>query len=98
MVERGEPPQFGDKPPTRSRRIQAVPRFPAGDDTPIFSGTPQPAIERPYVPEDHRYRQALLPEMPDIDYDAVLARDKVLRHGHTPPRLPTTTPVLFPDE
>ena len=53
--------------------------FPQGDDLPLFSGTPQQVTERPFEPQDHTLKQAMLPEMPGIDYDAVLKRDKALR-------------------
>jgi hypothetical protein len=53
--------------------------FPAGDDLPIFSGTPQEVIAKPYVPEDHSFKQVLLPGMPDIDFDHVRELDRQMR-------------------
>src|SRR5688500_17384256 len=68
-------PEFGQP----ARAAQPAPMFDDGADLPIFSGTPIPAIERPFVPEDQSMKQAMLPGMPGIDYEAVLAKDKELR-------------------
>ena len=54
--------------------------FPEGDDLPLFSGTPQTVIDQPFVPEDHSWKQVMLPGMPGIDYDAVRAKDLALHH------------------
>jgi DNA repair protein RadC len=81
------PPQFGEQLPQLGRRAApavAVPMFPAGDDLPIFSGTPIPVIEKPFVPEDHNMKQTALLGMPGIDYEAVLAQDKALRRRRQP--------------
>jgi hypothetical protein len=53
--------------------------FQAGDDLPLFSGTPIPARESLYTPEDRSMKQAALPGMPAMDYDHILAKDKELR-------------------
>lgn len=63
--------------------------FADGSDLPLFSGTPQQVIERPFAPQDHTFKQALLPGMPDIDYDAVLKKDKALRRRRV--KTPTNT-------
>jgi hypothetical protein len=90
MSEQEPPPavtQFGDPIPATTRHgtlTRPAELFPDGSDLPIFSGTPIPVIERPYVPADHSLRQAVLPGMPGIDYDAVLARDKELRRRRPP--------------
>jgi hypothetical protein len=98
MVERGglpapegenQRPQFGDRlPQRRGKPYPAAHMFPDSADLPIFSGTPIPAVERPFVPEDHSHKQTTLPGMPDIDYDHILGKDKQLRHrrgGAEPP-------------
>jgi hypothetical protein len=36
-------------------------------------------IDRPYIPEDHSFKQELLPGMPPIDYDHILEKDQALR-------------------
>jgi hypothetical protein len=54
--------------------------FPEGDDLPLFSGTPQPVIDRPFVPEPQEYRQTTIPDMPPIDYDRVREKDRALRN------------------
>jgi hypothetical protein len=61
--------------------------FPEGDDLPLFSGTPVAATEKPFEPEDHSMKQAMLPEMPGIDYDRVLQKDKA-RHRRINPVVP----------
>src|SRR3712207_5589201 len=87
------PSRFGEPLPRADRHgmpLLAASMF--GEDCadmPLFSGTPIPAVEKPYVPEDHSMRQELLPGMPEIDYDQVLANDKALRRRHrTAPPLP----------
>jgi hypothetical protein len=80
---RGKPgvPKFGEKLPSISRRGKQQPTtimFQTGDDLPIFSGTPIPARESLYIPEDRSMKQAALPGMPAMDYDHVLAKDKEL--------------------
>jgi len=69
--------------------------FPTGEDLPLFSGTPIPVIDRPYVPDDHTMKQAMLPNMPGIDLDVVLARDQELRRRRAPnPPLPPTGDIF----
>jgi hypothetical protein len=53
--------------------------FSDGADLPIFSGTPQEAIERRFVPEDHSFKQVMLPRMPAIDFDYVRELDRQKR-------------------
>lgn len=73
---------FGDPVPSRRGRQQlASQMFPDSDDLPIFSGTPVPAVEKPYIPEDHGHKQVMLPGMPDIDLEHVRERDRELRRG-----------------
>jgi len=80
-------PQFGEPlPQHRAGQPHAVaPMFPDGQDLPLFSGTPVPVVEKPFVPEDHSMKQAMLPDMPGIDYDQVLARDKKLQRRRPVP-------------
>jgi DNA repair protein RadC len=74
--------QFGDSlPRSRRRRGQQGEMFSEGDDLPLFSGTPQEIIEHTFEPEDHTWKQAMLPDMPDIDYEHVLELDKHRRRG-----------------
>jgi hypothetical protein len=78
-------PTFGDKLPQLGRRGRQMPSaamFPEGEELPLFSGTPIPATERPYVPQDHSMKQTLLPGMPAIDYGHILELDKARRHRH----------------
>lgn len=78
----GERPTFGIHTPELPRRTKAdqpAAMFPDGTDLPLFSGTPIPATERPFVPEDHSMKQAMLPDMPPVDYEHVLAKDRELR-------------------
>jgi DNA repair protein RadC len=74
--------QFGDPLPRSGRRRgQQGEMFSEGDDLPLFSGTPQEVIEHRFEPEDHTWKQAMLPDMPDIDYEHVLELDKQRRRG-----------------
>lgn len=74
--------QFGDSLPRSGRRRgQQGEMFSEGDDLPLFSGTPQEVIEHPFEPEDHTWKQAMFPDMPDIDYEHVLEQDKQRRRG-----------------
>ena len=74
--------QFGDPLPRGGRRRgQQGEMFSDGDDLPLFSGTPQEVVEQPFEPEDHSWKQAMLPDMPDIDYEHVLDLDKQRRRG-----------------
>lgn len=105
MVEQGgsPPPEEGKKRPTfgdpvtkrRGRQQPAAQMFPDSDELPIFSGTPIPAVEHPYVPEDHSHKQEMLPGMPDIDYERVREKDKQLRHGWKDPQEPLTEGTLW---
>jgi hypothetical protein len=52
MAER---PTFGDKLPSMRKTAAYKPAasmFAGGEELPLFSGTPIPAVERPYVPQD----------------------------------------------
>src|SRR5262245_14281847 len=96
MAER---PEFGKNAPRVSRRSRTTPTasmFESGEELPLFSGTPMQAQERPYVPQDHSMKQALLPGMPAVDYDQILKKDKELRRKKKHPPLPDTA-VLFAD-
>src|SRR5689334_20037907 len=87
----GERPKFGIHPPDlarQNRSDQSAAMFPDGEDLPLFSGTPIPAIERPFVPEDHSMKQGMLPGMPSVDYAHVLAKDRALRRRRQPVALP----------
>src|SRR5947207_324970 len=78
----GERPKFGIHTPGhlhQNKADQPATMFPDGADLPLFSGTPIPATERPFVLEDHRMKQAMLPGMPSVDYEHVLERDRALR-------------------
>jgi hypothetical protein len=53
----GERPRFGvDSPQSikQAKTAHLTPMFPDGADLPLFSGTPIPVNERPFVPEDYR--------------------------------------------
>src|SRR2546421_596258 len=87
----GERLTFGSHMPERPRHTKAdqpATMFPDGTDLPLFSGTPVPAIERPFVPEDHSMKQGMLPGMPSVDYEHVLERDRALRRRRAPVALP----------
>jgi len=83
--------------------------FPDGSDLPLFSDTPIPVVEHPFVPEDHSFKQVVLPGMPDIDYEHIVTKDRELRRrgrGHTQTIVPAggdiftapaTLPQLIPD-
>jgi DNA repair protein RadC len=76
------PPQFGEQLPQvgkRTKQRPTAPMFSVGEDLPLFSGTPIPAVDRPYVPQDRSMKQASLPGMPGVDYNHILAKDKELR-------------------
>src|SRR5258708_4677568 len=79
----------------RRKSAQTEDMFPEGDDLPLFSGTPVAATEKPFEPEDHSMKQAMLPEMPGIDYDRVLQKDKA-RRRRTSPVAPESD--LFPQD
>lgn len=75
--------KFGVTPPERTTHTKAgqpAAMFPDGTDLPLFSGTPIPATEHPFVPEDRSMKQTMLPDMPPLDYDHVLEKDRALRH------------------
>jgi DNA repair protein RadC len=83
----GERPRFGVDHPEHKKATQAAPMFAGGEDLPLFSGTPIPVIERPFMPEDHSMKQQMLPGMPPIDYEHVLENDRELRRRHKKPAL-----------
>src|SRR5215207_7027825 len=86
----GERPKFGSDTSIRSRHSktdQPTPMFTDGTELPLFSGTPIPATERPFVPEDHSMKQLMLPDIPPVDYDHVLEKDRALRR-----RIPSVLP------
>jgi len=93
----GERPTFGVDKAERVR--QAKPSQPAsmfsdGEELPLFSGTPIPAIERPFEAQDHSMKQVMLPEMPPIDYDHVLEKDRALRRRRSPAALPPAEDIF----
>src|SRR6266568_3446015 len=93
----GERLTFGTHTPELPRYTKAdqmAAMFPDGEDLPLFSGTPIPAIERPFVPEDHSMKQVMLPGMPSVDYEHVLERDRVLRRRRLPVALPPTDDIF----
>src|SRR6266540_595375 len=92
----GERLTFGTHTPERTRQAKAdqpATMFPDGTDLPLFSGTPIPATERPFVPEDHSMKQLMLPDIPPVDYDHVLQKDRALRR-RTPAALPPATDIF----
>ena len=94
MAER---PRFGVDTPERMKQANAAKSaamFPDGTDLPRFSGTPIPAIERRYVPEDHRMKQAMVPGMPSVDYDHVLEKDRALRRRRASVVLPSSDDIF----
>ncbi len=89
--------RFGIDTQERSQHTkvdQPTSMFSDGVDLPLFSGTPIPATEHPFVPEDHSLKQVLLPGMPPVDYDHVLAKDRALRRRHTPTALPASDDIF----
>lgn len=68
--------EFGQSPKLRLRHAE-----PVSDeaDLPLFSGTPQQVVDRPFVPEGHSGEQATLPDIPDTDSDVVHTHDRALR-------------------
>ncbi len=95
----GERPEFGKDAPKASRRARVTPAatmFTDGEELPLFSGTPMKANEQPYVPQDHSMKQAMLPDMPAVDYNHILAKDKELRRKGKGIRLPDAA-ILFAD-
>src|SRR5215216_1690538 len=92
----GERLKFGTDTLARSRHSktdQPTPMFTDGTELPLFSGTPIPATERPFVPEVHSMKQLMLPDIPPIDYDHVLEKDRALRR-RTPTVLPPTADIF----
>jgi hypothetical protein len=90
-------PKFGEQIPQAGRngtRPRSAAMFPDGADLPLFSGTPIPAIERPFVPEDHSMKQLLLPGMPAIDYGHVLEKDRELRRLRSTTVVPTSGDIF----
>ena len=71
--------------------------FPDGTDLPLFSGTPQQVLDQPFVPEDHTYKQALLPDMPEIDYEHIRTKDQERKRRRSHPRPHTGARPIFPE-
>lgn len=63
--------EFGTPLPKQQRSTGS---FTEGEDLPLFSGTPQEAIDAPFLPIDQPYKQQMLPDMPAID-DRALAKN-----------------------
>src|SRR5205814_1292714 len=72
----------------QTKKDQHAAMFVGGEELPLSSGTPIPAVDRPFVPEDHSLKQGMLPGMPPVDYDYVLERDRALRRRRAPVTLP----------
>ena len=75
-------------------RARPADMFADGEELPLFSGTPIPAQERPFVPEDRSMKQAQLPGMPGIDYDHIREKDTALRRKKKSVPLPDAA-ILF---
>ncbi len=71
--------------------------FPDGADLPLFSGTPQQVRDQPFVPEDHTYKQALLPDMPAIDYERIRTKDRERQRRRSPTSLRAGESPIFPE-
>jgi hypothetical protein len=69
----GSRQEFGSATTKKHQRQSVL--FLEGEDLPLFSGVPQTVTERLYVPEEQSWKQAMLPGMPGIDYEAVRQRD-----------------------
>ena len=85
--------EFGQ--PLKQQRQQGE-LFPDGADLPLFSGTPQQVLDQPFVPTDHTYKQALLPDMPEIDYERIRQKDQARSRRRSHPRLRTGDTAIFP--
>lgn len=72
-------PEFGEPVPRGKKKQRPIDMFPEGDDLPIFSGTPQAVTLQAYRPEVNIYKQPMLPGMPEVDWESVLAADRRLR-------------------
>lgn len=98
VEHRHQPPVFGEPEPHSKHQgttFRSQPMFPDGSELPIFSGTPIPVIARPFVPQDQSMKQSMLPGMPAIDYDHVLANDQELRRRHhRQPELPPSGDIF----
>lgn len=75
-LQEGQKPEFGQT--LKPRQRQSI-LFPEGDDLPLLSGTPQQAVDQPFLPEDQTYKQQMFTDMPDIDYDRVRENDHALK-------------------
>ncbi len=71
--------------------------FPDGADLPLFSGTPQQVHDQPFVPAGHTYKQALLPEMPAIDYERIRQKDQARTRRRSSTRRRTGANPIFPE-
>lgn len=67
--------EFGT-PLTKQRGSARI--FTDDEDLPLFSGTPQEAIDAPFLPTEQLYKQQMLPDIPAVD-DRALAKDRA-RH------------------
>ena len=86
--------EFGQ--PLQQRRQQGE-LFPDGADLPLFSGTPQQVIDQPFVREDHTYKQAILPNMPELDYERIRQKDRERTRRRSPTRRRTGANPIFPE-
>jgi hypothetical protein len=88
-------PEFG-KPLKQSTKSAGF--FTAGEDLPLFSGTPQQVIDEPFVPVAAEYIQTTIPDMPAIDYDVVREKDRQLRRHRARRNAVTGNRTIFPQE
>ncbi len=70
--------------------------FPDGADLPLFSGTPQQVIDQPFVPADHTYKQVMLPDMPEIDYEHIRQQDQARKRRRNRTRRFVGESPIFP--
>ncbi len=71
--------------------------FPDGADLPLFSGTPQQVLDQPFVPADHTYKQAMLADMPEIDYEHIRQKDRARKRRRSHSRLHAGASPIFPE-
>ena len=86
--------EFGQ--PRKQGKGQGV-LFPDGADLPLFSGTPQQVRDQPFVPADHTYKQAMLPDMPELDYERIRQTDRERTRRRSPTRRRTGANPIFPE-
>ena len=90
-----EKPKVAFGQPLKQQQRQSM-LFPDGDDLPLFSGTPQNAIDRPYMPEDQTFKQQVFPDMPEIDYERIRIQDNERKRRRSHNRRVTNARSIFP--